>query len=277
MPWGQAQYAFELHKNNGGPNAVDCGILALREAMRRQLGEEGCFAGPVANIRAEMIQMFLNLPDHQQMLMANQYLGSTDNETIASLRTKTIHHLRTRMLNWHTLVMYVQWKFPGRVNLAIWKSAGGVYMFEGGTTLVPNLPILHIAHHHLHFEALTPLQGDAVARAIMGRVDNAEVYYTSNSNEELVQLLVAPHPTKRGFVLIQRKTSPTVYECGIDSAFMKSINKLMPMETGVSHWFDYSEALPVPPSMKSDLDYFLMIQGIPLPQEEDLIQGIARL
>jgi hypothetical protein len=47
----------------------------------------------------------------------------------------------------------------------IWKQPpkGDVLQYEGGTTVDPNLPFLHIVHYNaLHFEALAPLDGRAV-------------------------------------------------------------------------------------------------------------------
>jgi len=265
MPWGAAEYTFEVHTNSGGPTGVDCGILALREAMRRALGSEGCFADTAKKIREDMVQMFLGLGAAEQVLMANQYLQSADCHTPPEeLRTKTIQQLRTRTLNWHTLVQYVQWRFPGRVNAVIWKQPprGNVFQYEGGTNIDPNLPILHIAHYNsIHFEALTPVQGDAVARAIKGRVDNAVEYITSNYRDEIVPLLVAPHPAKAGSMLLQFGDSPTVYECERGDAAMRSVGAMTPSRRGVSHWFDYSEARPVPPSVVSGLEEFLLIQG----------------
>jgi len=118
-----------------------------------------------------------------------------------------------------------------------------------------------VHYNALHFEALAPLDGDAVARAIRGRVDNAVEYITSNHKEEFVPLLVAPHPTKAEFMLLQFGDSPTVYECARGDATMRLVGEMTPARTGVSHWFDYSKAGPVPQSVVSGLEEFIFIQS----------------
>jgi hypothetical protein len=264
LPWGGAQHTFEVHSNHGGPNGVDCGILALRKTTELLASPLGLFAGPVREIREELVQMFLSLSREDQRHMAHQYVDARNDEPLDSLCTQTLQHLRHRMLNWHTLVRYIQWKAPGKVNPVIWKQPpkGDVLRYEGGTTVDPNLPFLHVVHYNaLHFEALAPLDGDAVARAIRGRVDNAVEYITSNHKEEFVPLLVAPHPTKAEFMLLQFGDSSAVYECARDDAAMRSVGQMAPARTGVSHWFDYSRAGPVPQSVVSGLEEFLFIQS----------------
>jgi hypothetical protein len=243
---------------------VDCGILALRRAVELLASPLGLFAGPAREIREELVGMFLGLSREDQRHMAHQYVNARDDAPLDRLCTQTIQHLQHQMLNWHTLVRYIQWKAPGKVNPVIWKQPpkGDVLQYEGGTTVDPDLPFLHIVHYNaLHFEALAPLDGDAVARAIRGRVDNAVEYITSNRNEEFVPLIVAPHPTKAGFMLLQFGDSPAVYECARDDAAMRLVGEMTPARTKVSHWFDYSRAGPVPQSVVSGLEEFLFIQS----------------
>ena len=263
LPWGGARHTFEVHSNHGGPNGVDCGILALRKAVELLASPPLLFAGSSHEIREGLVQMFLGLSIDEQGCMARQYVDARDDEPLDSLREQTIRHLRHRMLNWHTLVRYIQWKAPGRVNPVIWKQPpkGDVLLYEGGTTVDPDLPFLHIVHYNaLHFEALAPLDCDAVARAIRGRVDNALEYMTSNSNEDLVPLYVAPHPAKADFMLLQ--FDGEVYEYTSHDAVARSLSGMAPMGVGVSHWFDYSRARPVPPSVVNRLDVFNLIQNM---------------
>jgi hypothetical protein len=264
LPWGGAQYTFEVHSNHGGPNGVDCGILALRRAVELLASPLGLFAGPAREIREELVRMFLGLSREDQRHMAHQYVNARDDAPLDRLCTQTIQHLQHQMLNWHTLVRYIQWKAPGKVNPVIWKQPpkGDVLQYEGGTTVDPNLPFLHIVHYNaLHFEALAPLDGDAVARAIRGRVDNAAEYMTCNAHDVLVSLFVAPHPTKAGFMLLQFDDSAAVYECARGDAAMRSVGQMAPARTGVSHWFDYSRAGPVPQSLVTELNAFIFIQS----------------
>jgi hypothetical protein len=260
-----------VHGNTGGKDGVSCGILALSNAMGLQ---KGCaeelvstfFSGSSDDIREEMVTMFRGLNEEDRMNVIHQYTTPGEAETFESLCEQTIQQLRTGMLNWHTLVRYIQWKYPARVNAVVWKQqrTGDVYLYEGGTKIHPKLPILHIVHYNsLHFEALLPERAEAVACAIKGRVDNAKEYLTETFEGDSSILLVAPHPDKEGSFLLQYAHQDlVVYECKHDDTIMQLLGRMEPMKIGHSHWFDYSETIPVPNAMEKEIEEFILIQSI---------------
>jgi hypothetical protein len=95
-----------------------------------------------------------------------------------------------------------------------------------------------------------------------GLVDNAVEYITSNFQKKVVSLLVAPHPTKAGSILLQFAGDDRVYECMQGDAVMLSLWGMTPARTGVFHRFNYRETHPVPESMVSELDEFRLMQCI---------------
>jgi hypothetical protein len=282
MPWGeQEQYSFQVHGNNGGARGVDCGILALKKAMAllRDCPEglaQTFFAGSPEEIREELVSMFLQLDGEQQLHMARQYvetetllnaahtqLGSEDNAALDSVREQTIRHLRREMLNWHTLVLYIQLTYPGQINAAIWKQqpTGDVALYEAGTDIIPDRPVLHIIHYNaLHFEALDPFEVDAVECAIKGRVDDAAEYMIENFAGGMVPLFVASHPLERGQMLVLYESA--VYKCESGHAIMRSLGGITPMSKKESCSFNYLGSKPVPESLVESIGDFVMMQGL---------------
>jgi len=269
MPWGAEEFSFMGYSNGGGANGVDCGLIALKKAFdvlpnRPADLVDTFFAGSHGDIREELVQMFLNAEEQLQLHMANQYLLSTANESADSLRTQTVHKLRTEMLNWQTLVQYIQWKFPGRVNAVVWKQqpTGDVVVYEGGTRIDPNLPILHVVHYNsMHFEALSCAEADRVECAIKGRVDDA-VEYMIEADYNLVSLFVARHPAVDGRMLLRLADEPTVYECAENHAVMAQLSKMTPTNVGVSYSFNYHATEPVSDSMVAMIEEFVLVQAL---------------
>lgn len=268
MPWDAETYCFQVYSNDGGPRHVDCGIIALRKAMdllpnRPAALAEAFFTASPEEIREELVQMFAAADNEMQLLMANQYLPSTDNASLDDIRARVTRCLRSEMLNWQTLVQYIEWKFPGQINAVIWKeqpNSGNAVLFEGGTVIDPNLPILHVIHYNRqHFEALNPFEDAAVACAIKGRVDNATQYLV-DIDDRLVELFVAPHPAVEGQTLLRIGGESAVYTCEADLLF--ALKELAPTDVGVSCSFNYHKATAVPEYMVQGINEFILLQGI---------------
>jgi hypothetical protein len=275
LPWGEEQYSFHVHGNNGGARGVDCGILALRMAMtllRDCPLAATFFTGSAHAIREELVQMFLGLNKVEQLCMARQYVedevrlqnaSAGDTAALDSVREETIRNLRGEMLSWHTLVRYIQTKFPGQVNAVIWKQQpkGGVVLYEAGTVIIPDRPILHIIHYNaLHFEALNPFEENAVECAIRGRVDDAKEYMIENPRGDIASLFTAPHPVERGHTLVQFES--VVYKCENGHAIMRSLAGIAPMSPKASCSFNYNEAKPIPGWMLESVNDFTVMQGL---------------
>jgi hypothetical protein len=166
---------FGVIHNDGGDQCVDCGLMALCDALEGVapvLGrlKNNLFGGPSKKVRRDIWTMFKAMDLGTQVAMVFQYLGEDVSVPLSNKNLSDMKEaLMTSMFFWDTLVQYVQWKFPSKVNTILWRqhdASGLVYQPIG--VFDPNLPMIHIMHYTSeHYEALKPVDAKAAANAIV--------------------------------------------------------------------------------------------------------------
>jgi hypothetical protein len=256
--WSTNRYDFRVVTNNGGPRAVDCGILAIKDAARllTDFPSDVFFAGTPTEIRGEMIRMFMDMDPYTRTWFARQYLTDISGDLVA----KMTDALRTQMLHWQTLVYFINWRYPGMVNALVWKQLPDGFVHESPDPVDPSLPLLHIVHWKgLHFEALEPVDVKAVEKVIKDKVTDAKTYEVEIEGKDAT-LVVAPHPLEPDMLLLQFHDRPDVYRFSNEAIIAIMLAVTPYLEKDVNHFFDFTAAKQMDMELESRLEQYFTAQ-----------------